>query len=70
MTIFTANATVTLPDLSALGYPLVKGVSYTWGIGADSSVQTLDDVLSGVPRDYLKSYSQTFSGNWQFTTAP
>jgi hypothetical protein len=70
LTIFTASATVTLPDLSALGYPLVKGVTYRWAINADSSIQTLDDVLSGVPRDYLKSYSQTASGNWQFTTAP
>jgi len=68
--IYTTQATLTLPDLSALGYPLVKGVTYRWGINADSSVQTLDDVLSGVPRDYLKSYSQTYSGNWQFTTAP
>jgi hypothetical protein len=70
LTVFTANATVTLPDLSALGYPLVKGVTYRWLINADSNVKTLDDVLSGVPRDYLKSYSQTVSGDWQFTTAP
>jgi hypothetical protein len=48
----------------------VKGVTYRWQINADSNVKTLDDVLSGVPRDYLKSYSQTISGEWQFTTAP
>jgi hypothetical protein len=70
LTIFTANPTVALPDLSALGYPLVKGVAYSWAVNADSTVQTLDDALSGVPRDYLKSYSQTGSGSWQFTTAP
>jgi hypothetical protein len=70
LTIFTPNATVALPDLSALGYPLVKGVTYSWAITADSTVQTLDDALSGVPRDDLKSYTETGSGSWKFTTAP
>ena len=70
LNVFTANATLVLPDLSALGYPLPKGTTYQWGINADSSVKTLDDALSGVPRNYLASYSVAVSETWQFTTAP
>lgn len=69
-TVYTSGANITLPDLSILGYPLPKGTAFTWIVNADSNVPTIGAALSGVPRDYLKNYSQSLSDKRQFTTAP
>ena len=70
LTIYTSSASLTLPDLSALGYATPKGVTYTWRVGADTLLKTVNDALNGVPRDYLKSASVSGSEKRQFTTAP
>jgi hypothetical protein len=67
---YTSSASVSLPDLSALGYAFPKGVNYKWSAGADSSIPSVNDALNGVPRSYLKNYSSSSSGERQFTTAP
>jgi hypothetical protein len=68
--IYTSSASVSLPDLSALGYAFPKGVNYRWSANADSNVPSVNDALNGVPRNYLKNYSTAYSGERQFTTAP
>lgn len=70
LSIYTSGSSLTLPDLSALGYALPKGTAFTWMVNADSNTQTISAALSGVPRNYLNSYSQSLSDKRQFTTAP
>lgn len=68
--VYTQSSSLTLPDLSALGYPTPRGAAYQWRVSADTSVKTVAEALSGVPRDYLKGYSASYSQKRQFTTAP
>lgn len=68
--IYTSSTSVSLPDLSALGYAFPKGVNYKWSANAASNVPSVNDALNGVPRNYLKNYSTSYSGERQFTTAP
>ena len=68
--IITSGASATVPDLSAIGYPLPKGVKYNWLVRADSLQPTVNDILSGVPPDPKSSASGSYSGVRTLTTTP
>lgn len=69
-TVYSPNASLTLPDLGALGYAAPKGTTYKWSVGADSRVPNVNAALSGVPLNYLTTYASSASASRQFTTAP
>ncbi|WP_299426554.1 hypothetical protein [uncultured Meiothermus sp.] len=69
LTIYSAATSLQLPDLSSLGYPLPKGVTYRWMVGGFAPFASVDDLANGVPYIYGVS-SSGGSGQRVFTTAP
>jgi hypothetical protein len=66
-TIYTAKTETTLPDLTILGYPLPRGVTYEWSVRGQAPVASIDDFMDnqGVFPPYPRN---GYSGIRMFTT--
>jgi hypothetical protein len=65
--IYTAKTETTLPDLTSLGYPLPKGVTYKWRVSGQAPLGSVDDLAKGVSTLYPRV---GYSGERTFTTTP
>jgi hypothetical protein len=65
--IYTAKTETTLPDLTSLGYPLPKGVTYKWRLSGQAPLKNVDDLTKGVSSFYPRV---GYSGERTFTTTP
>lgn len=48
LTIYTSTSQTTLPDLSALGFPLPKGINYGWYVFGEAPLTSVDELADGV----------------------
>lgn len=65
--IYTAKSEVILPDLTSLGYPLPKGVTYKWRVSGQAPLASVDDFMKGAVTSYARvGYSEERT----FTTTP
>jgi hypothetical protein len=65
--VYTAKTETTLPNLTSLGYPLPKGITYKWRISGQAPLDNVDDLTQGVFSFYPRV---GYSGERTFTTTP
>jgi hypothetical protein len=65
--VYTAKTETTLPDLTGLGYPLPKGVTYKWRVSGQAPLGSVDDLAKGVSTFNPRV---GYSGERTFTTTP
>ncbi len=58
----TTNASITIPDLTSLGMPLVPSGSYSWQVIATPTTTTPEEAAAGWIRDYFLTFSGVQNG--------